>query len=271
MFSTFVISFREFLEVFLIIGVFLGISKKLGIKREKEILIASSVGIVISLLLPILTFFFADQARYVLTEKNAELLEGYLMIFSGFFLAYVIFSLHKLFVLKRSKAVLYAHEKLKRNIFDLSLFATIVFLIIREGFEIALFTATTSLFAKFAENLAGLMLGFAGSSIIGALTFAAYIRLSIGKIYKATQYLIVLLGAALVKNGIGELTEVYFDLHLSDVLPVKLAFLPAKSTLIGHLLKSMTGLEQNFSLFSLTIITSYILTIYYFLMRKRTL
>src|SRR3972149_4871345 len=96
MLATGLIAFREFLEAFLIVGVFLGISKKLKLKREVEIGLAAVVGIVVSLLMAIATYAFGDQARGILTEKNAELLESYLMIFSGFFLAYVIFSLHNM-------------------------------------------------------------------------------------------------------------------------------------------------------------------------------
>ena len=129
MLTTLVISLREFLEVFLIIGVFLGISRKLKIHREKEIVLASIIGIAISFMLPITTFLLGDKAREILTEKNADLLEGYLMIFSGFFIAYVIFSLHNFFVLKRSKTIIDAHQKLQKNIFDISLFLTIVFLL----------------------------------------------------------------------------------------------------------------------------------------------
>ena len=181
MITTMVISLREFLEVFLIIGVFLGISKKLKIKREKEIILASVIGVIISLLLPITVFLLGDKARVVLTEKNAELLEGYLMVFSGFFIAYVIFSLHNFFVLKRSKSIITTHQKLQQNIFDLSLFFTIVFFIIREGFEIALFTATVSLFSKFIENLAGLfavIVAFSESSTLAlyVLTFFVVVQ-----------------------------------------------------------------------------------------------
>src|SRR3990167_4239521 len=171
MLTTFIISLREYLEVFLIIGVFLGISKKLSIRREKEILGASLLGILISLALPLGVFMLGNKASVILSEKNAELLEGYLMIFSGFFIAYVVFSLHSLFVLKRSKFIIDAHQKLTKNIFDISLFLTIVFFIVREGFEIALFTATTSLFSRFFENLTGLFAGFALSSALGILTF----------------------------------------------------------------------------------------------------
>ncbi|OGK11279.1 hypothetical protein A2954_06150 [Candidatus Roizmanbacteria bacterium RIFCSPLOWO2_01_FULL_37_12] len=270
MLTTLVISLREFLEVFLIIGVFLGISKKLGIKREKEIILASIIGIAISFILPISVFLLGDKARAVLSEKNAELLEGYLMIFSGFFLAYVIFSLHNFFALKRSKHIISAHQKLQQNIFDISLFLTIVFFIIREGFEIALFTATTSLFSKFMENIIGLFAGFFISSILGILTFFAYLKFPIGKVFKATEYLIVILGASFVKNGLGELFEVYYDIHLSTIVPIKLMFLPEKSSFIGHFVKNIFGLEQNFSFAKLGIMAAYILIVYLVFLKKKS-
>ena len=269
MITTLVISLREFLEVFLIIGVFLGISKKLKLKREREIILASAIGIVISLLLPIFTFSVGERAQIILNEKNAELLEGYLMIFSGFFIAYVVFSLHNFFVLKRSKHLITAHQKLQQNIFDISLFLTIVFFIIREGFEIALFTATTSLFSKFIDNLAGLAIGFLASSTFGILTFLAYIKFPIGKVFKLTEYLIVILGASFVKNGLSELFEIYFNIHLAQIFPINLTFLLEKSTFIGHLAKNIFGLEQNFSLAKLTIMSLYILFIYLMFLRKK--
>ena len=106
MLATLLISLREFLEVFLIIGVFLGISKKLGIKREREILTASIIGVIISFVLPVTVFIYGDKARLILNEESAELLESYLMVFSGFFIAYVVFSLHRMFVLRRSKSLI---------------------------------------------------------------------------------------------------------------------------------------------------------------------
>ncbi|MDO8498121.1 MAG: FTR1 family protein [bacterium] len=269
MIPTLIISLREFLEAFLIIGVFLGISKKLRLKREKEILLASLTGIIISLTLPTIVFSLGDKAHIIFSENNAELLEGYLMIFSGFFIAYVVFSLHNFFVFKRSKAIISAHQKLQKNVFDLSLFLTIVFFIIREGFEIALFTATTSLFSRFVENMAGLIIGFTISAIVGVATFFAYTKFPVAKIFKITEYMIILLGAAFVKNGLGELMEVYFDIHLSTILPFKLAFLPEKSTFIGHMVNSFVGLEQNFSLAKLAIMGVYIVSIYLIFLRKK--
>jgi high-affinity iron transporter len=269
MVSTFIISLREYLEVFLIIGVFLGISKKLKIKKEKEIIFAILLGIIISIFLPILVFVFSSQAAKILTEKSAEFLESYLMIFSGFFIAYVVFSLHKFFVLNRSKTIIKSHQKLQKNIFDISLFLTIIFFVVREGFEIALFTATTSLFYKFIENFSGLILGFFVSSAFGILTYFGFSRFSINKIYKLTEFLIIVLGASLVKNGVSELLELYFNIDLKDIFVIKLNFLPSQSTFLGHLIKNNFGLQQDYSLIMLFIMISYFLFVKFLFLSKK--
>lgn len=268
MLSTFIISLREFLEVFLIIGVFLGISKKLKLKREKEILLAATVGILTAIISPVVVFVLGAKAKFILNEENAELLEAYLMVFSGFFIAYVIFSLHKFFVLKRSQTIISAHQKLQKNIFDLSLFITIIFFIMREGFEIALFTATVSLFSQFTENIYGLLLGLSTAGLAGFLTFFAYTKFPIAKLFKITEYGIVVLGASLVKNGISELAIQYVHLNLAKLLPLNLSFIPDSSTFLGHFIKSFTGLEQNFSLGMLSIMFAYITTVYFLFLRK---
>lgn len=265
------ISLREFLEVFLIIGVFLGISRKLKIKHEKEILFASVIGISISIIIPLAVFLYGDKARLILNEQNTELLESYLMVFSGFFIAYVVFSLHKTFTLHRSKSLAQAHQKLQKNIFDLPLFFTIILLIVREGFEIALFTATSSLFFRFFENVTGLIIGFTLSSLFGVLTFISYMKFSIGKIFRFTEYFIILLGASFVKNGVTELVWQYSRIDLSSIIPIPLHFIPSPSTYVGHLLNNLFGIEQSMSLAKLGIMFGYISLIYLLFLRKKTM
>lgn len=269
MLTTAIISFREFLEAFLIVGVFLGISRKLKIKKEFEIIAAAVAGILFSLLLTAGTFVYGDRARGILTHDNAELMESYLMIFSGFFLAYVIFSLHGIIRRGQGETIIKAHDKLQKNAFDISLFFTIIFLVAREGFEIALFTASVSLFSAFMENMTGLLIGFAGASIIGIMTFFAYIRFPISKVFKATEYMIVLLGAALVQNGITKLLKYGFAIKLSEILSTPLMFLPEKHTFAGHFIKSFFGLDQEFSLTRLSIMLVYIGIIYLLFYKKK--
>ena len=270
MLTTAIIAFREFLEAFLIIGVFLGISRKLNLKKEKEIGIASGIGIIFSLILATATYVFGDHARNILTEKNADFLESYLLIFSGLFIAYVVFSLHDVLNRSRGAKLISAHKKLQENAFDISLFFTIVFLVVREGFEIALFTASTSLFSAFIQNFIGLLLGFGASSILGLATFFAYIKFSIGKVFKVTEYMIILLGASLVQNGVTKLFDTHFNIHLSDILSFHLQFLPNQESFIGHLLQGLFGIDQAFSAARLLIMILYVVIIYVlFVKRKR--
>lgn len=269
MLTTAVISFREFLEAFLIIGVFLGISRKLKIKKELEIVVAAIVGILFSLLLATGTFVYGDRARGILTHENAELLESYLMIFSGFFLAYVIFSLHGIIRRGQGETIIKAHDKLQKNAFDISLFFTIVFLVAREGFEIALFTASTSLFSAFMENMTGLLIGFAGATALGIMTFFAYIKFPIGKVFRATEYMIILLGAALVQNGVTKLLKYGFGIKLSEILSTPLMFLPEKETFAGHFIRSFFGLDREFSIIRLLIMLVYIGIIYLLFFKKK--
>lgn len=205
MFSITLISFREFLEAFLIIGVFLGISKKLKLKRELEIGFAAGVGIVISLALAIATYFFSKHLLVVFIGKNREIFESCLLIFSGLFITYTIFSLHNILHNIQAKIADKAKKKLQGEVFDVSLFFTIIFLVVREGFEIALFTASTSLLSVFIQNFAGLMIGFVLSVIFGVLIYFTYLKFPINKIFKITEYVIILLGIFMTGSGVIQL------------------------------------------------------------------
>lgn len=270
MITTLIIAFREFLEAFLLIGIFIGIDKKLHLGRRREILFASLLGIFISLLFPFVVFIFANNIHGLLTEKNADFVEGYLLVFSGFFLAYVVFSLHTYMGKLRNEVIAKTNEKLQKNIFDISLFLTIVFFILREGFEVALLIATTSLFSSLWINLSGLLLGFLLASFVGLSTVATYIKLPIGKVFKYTEYLILLVGAAMVKNGISLLFENYFKIHLEKIFPLPLLqFLPNETSIWGHLLKNISGLQRNFGIIELGIMLAYIILIQFIWKTKK--
>lgn len=269
MITTAIIAFREFLEAFLIVGVFFGISRRMGLKKEGEILLSAACGIIISLLLATLTYLFGDQARSVLSEKNADFLESYLLIFSGIFIAYVVFSLHDTLKKGRGETLVSAHRKLEKDVFDASLFFTIVFLVLREGFEVALFTASVSLFSAFTQNFIGLLAGFALASLVGVATFFAYVRFPIGKIFKFTQYAIIILGAGLIQNGITKLFETHFGISLSAIFSLPLQFLPDEDTFAGHMLQGLLGIDNEFSLVRLFIMIAYVFAVYFIFVVKR--
>src|SRR3989338_110024 len=254
MLTTAIIAFREFLEAFLIVGVFLGVSRSLNLKREFEILLAAAVGIALSLLGTTGMYVFGDYARAILTEEKADFLESYLLVFSGLFIAYVVFSLHGMMNKNRAQQLNAAKEHLKGGAFKISLFLTVLFLVIREGFEIALFTARVS-----------------AASGFGLLTYLAYTHFPIEKIFRATEYAIILLGAALTQNGITKLFETHFAVRLSDMASFNFQFLPDEDSFLVHVLQGIFGVDQEFSLVRLVIMLAYVALIYIVFMKKPAL
>ena len=262
MIATAVIAFREFLEVFLFVGIFLGISKSLHLGKEREIVLATGIGITASLMITSAVFFFGDGIKTILNEETAELLEIILFILSGIFIAYVALSLHGIMQDQRNKLIKDAHKKMQTGTFDISLFFTIIFLVLREGIEIALFTASTSIFTEFTQNFIGLIMGFTASVILGIIVLIVYKGFPVKKIFKATEYLIILLGAALTQRGITNLLDHYYHFNLSRMGYLGLSFLPDKESFSGHLIKALTGIDSTFSTGKLLIMAGYIFCFY---------
>lgn len=269
MLTTAVIAFREFFEAFLIVGVFLGVSRSLGLKKEVEIVLAAGMGIVVSLLLAIGAFGLGDHVRSILTEENAEFLESLLLIFSGGFIAYVVFSLHQTLGRGHRQMVKDTQARFKEQAFDISLFLTIMFLVMREGFEIALFTSTIALLTTFLQNFLGLLIGLGLALAAGVASFFAYTAFEARKVFKVTEYLIILLGASLTQLGIMKFLDVRFDIDLSAIGSLPFGFLPDDEGLLGHALQSMLGVDQDFSLARLAIMVAYIAFIYILFLRGR--
>jgi len=112
-------------------------------------------------------------------------------------------------------------------------------------------------------------LGFFVSFVFGIFTYFGFLRFSINEVYKLTEFLIILLGASLAKNGVIELLEIYFDINLKNILPIKLAFLPHESTFFGRLLKNNFGLQQDFSLVMFFIIASHFILVKLLFLKRR--
>ncbi len=269
MLATAIIAFREFLEAFLIVGVFLGVSQKLQLKKEFEILLAAALGVMVSFALAIATYLFGGHALSTLTERQTDFFESYLLIFSGVFIGYVVFSLHGAMSRSRTKMIADAKKRLEGRVFDLSLFATILFLILKEGFEVSLFTASVSLFSAFTQNILGLVLGFVAAGVVGISTFFAYTQFPVNRVFKTTEYLIILLGASLTELGITKLLQTHFSVNISNFISFHLQFLPNEDTFAGHALQALFGIDQEFSLARLAVMLAYIAVMYVLFKEKK--
>ena len=261
---------REFLEALFNRWHFSWRIKKTKSQKELEIgLAAVMCACILSIGLNVGVFLLGAHTRSMVTEHNADAIESYLQMFSGLFLIYVVFSLHSRMNQNRKEILDRAKENIKTEIFDISLFLLIIFLVVREGFEIALFTASISLFSVFMQNLIGLFLGFAGAAIIGCLTFFAYTKFPVSKVYKVTEYMIVLLGAALFQTGITKFLDTHFSIMLSNMGSFHLSFLPDEVSFVGGFLQGFIGIDSEFSAVRLALMVLYIAVVYFIFFHKR--
>lgn len=229
MFPAIALGFREFFEAFLIVSVFLSVSKKLGLKRELEIGLAALSGFALSFALIAASFFLGQEAYAVLNERSAELLEGAFMAFAGLFIAYAAFSLHDLMGVKHRERVKNAAGKLETGVFDLSLFLVIVLLIVREGFEVAVLSLSVSLLSDFGTSMIGMFIGFLGAALVGAAAYATLLKMHIEKIFKVASIAILVVGAWFTQAGLEKLFAYGLGIDFHSIFPVP--FLPV--SLIG--------------------------------------
>jgi len=79
--------------------------------------------------------------------------------------------------------------------------------------------------------------------------------------------MVILMGAALVQNGMTKLFETSFNIQLSTIVPLHLTFLPNEDSIMGHLLQSFLGIDRELSGIRIAIMLIYI-AVLYLLFRK---
>src|ERR1022692_2171093 len=96
MVPVFIIAFREFLEAFLSVGVLLGIATRFKLQRTNSILGGAIVGFLVVFILA--TIIFGTDTLFIkhLPKDSFDLIKGWLFISSSIFVAYAVFSLHKI-------------------------------------------------------------------------------------------------------------------------------------------------------------------------------
>lgn len=262
MLATLSLAFKEYLEVFLIIGILYAISNKLQPEAKKFIKNASITGVCFALVIPVIFFIFGNTVTQHLSENNIDLFESIVMIFSALFLAYVTISLHSIFYKNRNKIILETHKKIEHNLLDKTLFSVITLLIAREGLEIGLFTASVSLVSSFIANIVGLCIGFLFAAIIAYLIQKAMIKISLQSLFSFTQWIILIQGAALLQNGVSKLFNSFLHSSITFLTPINISILSSDSV-ITEFIKSFTGLSYEYSLLKLVLSVTYIATVYY--------
>jgi high-affinity iron transporter len=243
MIAALIITLREGLEAALVVGIVLGVLRKLGrMDRGKPVWIGVAAAVAASIVAGL-----ALNALGVAFEgRGEEIFEGTAMLLAAGVLTWMIFWMQR-----QGRNVQAELESDVRHAVTVgsawALFGLAFVAVLREGIETVLFLTAAAFSATPAETLIGGALGLAIAVVLGWLIFAAGKRLDVRAFFRVTSILLILFAAGLLAHGVHELQEAAllptFIEHVWDV-----NFVLDEDTTVGAFLKALFGYNGNPSL-----------------------
>ncbi|MGI8419600.1 MAG: FTR1 family protein [Candidatus Levyibacteriota bacterium] len=215
MLSVFIIAFREFFEAFLLVGVLLSISRKFHLQKTGSILAGSVVGLLVVFVIATIVFSLDSNLAKYIPKDSADLIEGWLFTLSGIFIAYAVFSLHKILSFHEKENI----KKVKKNVDQYKasywLMPVTAFLFVfKEGCEGVLFNVSNGLFYTFTHDLIGFGLAFVAALICGFILQKFLMHFSIKRVFKITEVFIIFVGVDAISEGLEKLATFYFNFSI---------------------------------------------------------
>ncbi len=254
MLPSFLITFREVIEATLIVATILGILVKLkqtaGIKT---VWIATGAATVVSMLLLIGGSFVGLKMQELYTGATEEIIEGILMVTSAVFITWAVFFLHNYFGRYKTRLLGKIRETVEKEE-QRGLFILVFTAVFREGFEIVLFLSTIYFSSDPQSIFSGFALGAVGALIVSAGLFTATLRMPVFYAFRVTSMLLILFAAGLLARGVHEFAEVGW---VPEIGKMTFAFIPAKATFAGDMLKAVFGITQKMDLIQVSLYGGY--------------
>ena len=257
MIAALLITLREGLESALIVGIVLGVLRKLGrMDRSKPVWIGVAAAVVASIVAGL-----ALNALGVAFEgRGEEIFEGAAMLLAAGVLTWMIFWMQR-----QGRNVQAELESDVRQAVTVgsawALFSLAFVAVLREGIETALFLTAAAFSATPVETLVGGALGLAIAVVLSWLMFAAGRRLDVRAFFRVTSILLILFAAGLLAHGVHELQEAAllptFVEHVWDV-----NFILDENSTVGAFLQALFGYNGNPSLLEMISYVAYFVIIY---------
>jgi|SRR5659263_3852 len=199
MFETLTITLREGIEAALVIGIILAYLGKTNKEALKKYVYAGIIAAVVGSIATAL-------AIQMLLAEWSEFMEGLMFFIAAFFLGTMLIWMHR-----TSKHIREDVEVDIESAFDKSqafgVLALTFFMIYREGAEIVLFLSATAKEASAATALEGAT-GLALAVLFGYLFIKGSFKIDLGKFFKITSVMLVMIIFQLIIGGIHEWSEV---------------------------------------------------------------
>lgn len=247
MLPAFLLALREGLEAALIVGIVLGVLRKLGHNRQQGsvwqgVVAAVAVSLVAALLL---------YAVGLKMEGAAEqIFEGVTMLLAAAILTWMIFWMQtqgRRINRELETGVRQAVSGMGGNKGHWALFSVAFIAVLREGIETALFLTATTFTVGGQATLLGALLGLSAAAALGYILFATTRQLNVKRFFQVTSVLLILFAAGLVAHSIHEFNEVGWIPAVVEHLWDTNGLLDENSGL-GLILKALFGYNGNPSL-----------------------
>ncbi|BCG60392.1 FTR1 family iron permease [Paenibacillus sp. URB8-2] len=253
MFAGILITLREGIEAFLVVGILIGILSKMrqGDKR-KYIWWGSGVAIGLSILLAYLIQLFSIQFE----GTNAEIFE--IIVASA---AIAILSYMVIWMNKQSRSLKNSLESkivsaLQRNqMWGLVFLAFVT--IIREGIETALFLSAVNGSSEGSGLMFGAFIGLVLAAVISFFIVKATIRLNLRMFFLITGSMVIVIAAGLASHVTMALQELGI-IPLHELIAWDLSGFIQDESLLGKLLHAFTGYVAAPTVIQLVVYVIYI-------------
>ena len=263
MLAEFIVMFRESLEVAFVVGIILAyLHKTKNQNYEKHVWLGISAGLVLSIALAVV--FQSLKGGF---EANEQLFEGVFMIATSALVSWLI-----LWVVKQKKVVENLQQEVKLKLEKketLGLFLLALSATLREGVEAVLFLA--GIFVNTgAISLIGGFIGIVAAVAVGILVFEYAVKFNLGRFFKVTTTILVLLAAGLFSQGLHELQEAkilptwmenVYDINPPQNADGSYPVLHEKGV-IGSIFKGLVGYDGDPSDLQVFGYTAYLLGVY---------
>ena len=237
------ITLREGLEAALIIGIVLGVLRKLGHTDRARPMWA---GVLAAVAVSVAAGLALNQLGVAFEGRGEKIFEGVAMLLAAAVLTWMIFWMQR-----QGRQIQVELEREVRRATSTgsawALFSLAFVAVVREGIETVLFLTAAALRAEPAQTLIGGALGLVIAVILGWLMFAAGKRLDVRAFFRVTGILLVFFAAGLVAHGLHEFQEAAIlptiVEHVWDV-----NFILDEGSVVGTFLKAIFGYNGNPSL-----------------------
>lgn len=255
-FAAGLITFRETLEVALVVGILITFLTKTNQRTLiKYIWLGVFGGIVLSVLLAIVL----NVAFGGFEGKTEQIFEGILMFVTAGLLTWMILWVHR-----QTGVAKQIEHKAKQHIesgFPLGLTILTITSVIREGVETVFYLRALSAVSG-GNQLPGAIVGITAAAVLGYAMFYYSLKINIKRLLKISGAILLLFAAGLVAHGVHEFQEAsIFPLFSFDPLVNISSVLDHKST-FGSLLRTLFGYTAKPTLLELISYGSYVFLIF---------